>query len=194
VVPGGGDPDRARRPIEAGAGVARPHAIADDLTGADRLGHGRLVVAHHRGVGPGLVQRDQVGGQVTGAAELAAEQVPAGPVAGGEPVQAGRPDFRVGRRPELVAGGGGDHGGGDGGADAAALPGGRVDLAVLDGAAQAIDGGAVVGWAVGSRGWPGRLGREGEDAPLNEQVADPHDQHHHQEIAERPGTAGSPAT
>jgi hypothetical protein len=112
--------------------------------------------------------------------------VPAGPVAGGELVQAGRPDVRVGGRPELVAGGGGDHVGGDGGADAAALPGSRVDVAVLDGAAQATDGGAVVGGAVGLRGWPGRLGREGEDAPLEEQVADPHDQHRRQEVVERP--------
>jgi hypothetical protein len=59
-------------------------------------------------------------------------------------------------------------------------------VAVLDGAAQATDGGRVVTAAVDLREWPGRLGREGEDAPLEEQVADPHDQHHRQEVVERP--------
>jgi hypothetical protein len=56
-------------------------------------------------------------------------------------------------------------------------------VAVLDGAAQATDGGGV---AVGFWGWPGRLGREGEDASLEEQVADPDDQHHRQQVVERP--------
>jgi len=111
------------------------------------------------------------------------------PVAHRELVQARRPDTRVGGRPELVAGSGRDHGRGDGGADAAALPGCPVDVAVLDGAAEATDGGGVAGGGVGLWGWPGRLGRKGEDAPLEEQVADPDDQHHRQEVVERPWTA-----
>jgi hypothetical protein len=117
---------------------------------------------------------------------LAAEQVRAGAVAGGELVQAGRPDVRVGGRSELIPGGGRDHGRGDGGAGPAALPGDPVDVAVLDGAAQATDSGSVAGVAVGIWGWPGGLGREGEDAGLEEQVADPDDQHHRQEVVERP--------
>jgi hypothetical protein len=79
--------------------------------------------------------RVQVGRHLTGAAELAAEQVPAGAVARRQPVVAGRPDGRVGDGAELVLGRGGDHGGGDGGADAAALAGVGIDAAVVDGAA-----------------------------------------------------------
>jgi hypothetical protein len=45
-------------------------------------------------------------------------------------------------------------------------------------------GGGVVTAAVELRGWPGRLRREGEDAPLDEQVADPEDQQHRQEVVE----------
>ena len=164
MVAVGGDPDRARRPLEAGARVAGVHGVADDLAGPGRPGHGGLVVAHHRGVGPGLVQRDQVGGQVAGAAELAAEQVRPSPVAHRELVQARRPDPRVGGRPELVAGSGRDHGRGDGGADAAALPGCPVDAAVLDGAAEATDGGGVVApWPLGMAGSP-RAARGGRPA------------------------------
>ena len=56
----------------------------------------------------------------------------------------------------------------------------KVDGSADNGAAQATDSGGVAGAAVGFWGWPGRLGREGEDAPLEEQVADPDDQHHRQ--------------
>src|SRR6266511_6267777 len=60
-VAAGGDPDRAGRSLGGAAGVERPHGVADRLAGLYRLGHGRLVVAHHRAVGPRLVERDQVG-------------------------------------------------------------------------------------------------------------------------------------
>src|SRR4029453_9190228 len=123
------------------------------------------------GVGPGLVQRHQVGRQVTRAPELAAEQVRPSPVARRKLIQARRPDVRVGGGAELVAGRRGDHGRGDGGADAAALPADRVDLSVLNGTAQTGDGvavftGAVDLWELLDRAW-----RRRQQPPPDQKIA-----------------------